>query len=248
MKIKSDFKKKISDRKLTSLQLKKDIRKKASLQVAQHIQGFFKMKKGDYGYGDKFLGVRNPELRKLAKKYTNLSLSETLVLVKSKFHEDRLCGLLIMVNKYTKAKDRTQQQNIFNCYIKHFRYINNWDLVDVSCPHIVGKHLLGGERKFLYQWAKSKHLWTRRIAIISNWWLIRKDDLKDVFKVSKLLLNDEHELIHKAVGWMLREAGKKDVKKLESFLRLHHQKMPRTMLRYAIEKFPKTKRNQYLKG
>ena len=233
---------------ITSSQLKKDIGKLASPEIAKHAQGFFKTAKGEYGYGDRFLGVRTPEIRKLAKKYIGLSLGEVLILVKSEFHEERLCGLVIMVNKYAKAKEKKEQQVIFNQYIKHFKYVNNWDLVDVTCPHIVGRHLFEKDRKILYQWAKSKHLWTRRISIISNLWFIRNGDLKDVFKISKILLNDKHDLIHKAVGWMLREAGKKDLKKLESFLMEHYQNMPRTMLRYSIEKFPKTKRDKYLKG
>ena len=152
-----------------------------------------------------------------------------------------------MINKYTHAKNEKEQQIIFNRYTNLFKYINNWDLVDISCPHIVGKHLFERDRKILYRWAKSKHLWTRRIAIISNWWFIRNDDLQDVFKISKVLLNDKHDLIHKAVGWMLREAGKKDLNKLESFLKCYPN-MPRTMLRYAIERFPKLKRDKYLKG
>lgn len=233
---------------ITSSQLKKDIGKLASPKTAKQSKSFFKTEKKDYGYGDKFLGVRTPEIRKLAKKYMNLSLDETLILVKSEFHEERLCGLVIMVNKYAKTKDEKEQQTIFNQYTKNFKYINNWDLVDVTCPHIVGKHLFERDRNVLYQWAKSRHLWTRRIAIVSNWWFIRKGDLRDVFKISERLLNDKHDLIHKAVGWMLREAGKKDLKKLESFLLKHSRNMPRTMLRYSIEKFPKTKRNQYLKG
>ena len=195
-----------------------------------------------------FLGVRSPELRKLAKQYLDIPLAQALILVKSEFHEERLCGLLIMVNKYAKSKDESERQRIFNKYIQHFKYINNWDLVDVTCPHLVGKHLFERDRSVLYQWAKSRHLWTRRIAIVSNWWFIRKGDLEDVFDLSQVLLNDKHDLMHKAVGWMLREAGKKDVRQLESFLSKHYQNMPRTMLRYSIEKFPKRRREQYLKG
>ena len=237
-----------NEQKMTCSQLKKDIKKMASPEIAKHIQRFFKTQKGDYGYGDKFLGIRNPEIRKLAKKYTDIPLRETLTFLKSEFHEERLCGLVIMVNKYAKAKNDKEQQTIFNQYVKNFKHVNNWDLVDISCPYITGKHLLERDRSILYRWAKSKHLWTKRIAIISNWWFIRNGDLRDVFKISEVLLNDEHDLIHKAVGWMLREAGKKDLKKLESFLLKHYSNMPRTMLRYAIERFPKTKRDKYLKG
>ncbi len=159
-----------------------------------------------------------------------------------------MLGLLILVNKYQKAESNEVEQKIFQIYISHFKYINNWDLVDVTCPHIVGKHLMDKDRELLYKWAKSDDLWTRRIAMITNWWFVRKGDLKDVFKISKILLNDEHDLIHKAVGWMLREAAKKDLAKSEAFLKKHYKKMPRTMLRYAIEKFPETKRQKYLKG
>ena len=238
----------LKNQKVTGLELKREIRKLASSKVAKHSRGFFKTGEGDYGYGDKFLGVRTPKIRKLAKKYMGLSLDETLGLVKSEFHEERLCGLVIMANKYAKTNDKKEQKAIFNQYVRHLEYVNSWDLVDVTCPHIVGKHLFARDRKILYRWAKSGHLWTRRIAIVSNWWFIRNGDLGDVFKIAKLLLNDEHDLIHKATGWMLREAGKKDLKKLESFLMRHYRNMPRTMLRYSIEKFPKSKREKYLRG
>ena len=137
---------------------------------------------------------------------------------------------------------------MYNVYTRHFKYINNWDLVDVTCPYIIGKHLIDKDRSILYHWAESDHLWTRRIAIVSNLWFIREFDLKDIFKIAKILLNDEHDLIHKAVGWMLREAWKKNVVLAESFLIKNYKNMPCTMLRYAIEKFPENKRQKYLKG
>ncbi len=152
------------------------------------------------------------------------------------------------MNKYKKSKNECGQESLYQLYITHFKYINNWDLVDVTCPHIIGKHLMNKDRAILYEWAKSDNLWTKRIAMITNWWFVRNGDLSDVFKISKILLSDEHDLIHKAVGWMLREAGKKEINKLESFLKSHYIKMPRTMLRYAIEKFPEKKRQRYLKG
>ena len=161
---------------------------------------------------------------------------------------DLLQILIILINKYKSAKDISKRNELYEVYIKHFKYINNWDLVDVTCPHIIGPHLMDKSRKVLYVWAKSDHLWTKRIAIITNWWFIRNDDLSDVFKVSKILLNDEHDLIHKAVGWMLREAGKKDRKAMEVFLKKHYKTMPRTMLRYAIERLPQSRRQRYLKG
>lgn len=228
--------------------IQNEIRKLADPVIAQHSMRFFKTGKGEYGYGDKFIGIRVPVLRKLAKKYVDLNIVDVKKLVKSKIHEERLTGLIILVNKYKSAKDISERNKIYKIYINHFKYINNWDLVDVTCPHIVGPHLMNKNRKVLYVWAKSDHLWTRRIAIITNWWFIRNDDLNDVFKISKILLNDEHDLIHKAVGWMLREAGKKDRKAMEVFLKKHYETMPRTMLRYAIEKLPESRRQSYLRG
>ena len=194
------------------MKIQKDLRKFASKATARQSQYYFKTGKGEYGYGDIFLGVRAPDLRKLAKENTELKISDVKKLVRSKYHEERSLGLLILVNKYKAAKDESTQEKIYKTYTSLFKYINNWDLVDLSCPYIVGKHLMDRSRKDLYQWAKSDHLWTKRIAIISNWWLIRKGDLKEVFKVSQILIEDDHDLIHKAVGWMLREAAKKDLK------------------------------------
>ena len=228
--------------------IKKELAALANPKIAEHSQRFFKTGKGEYGYGDVFIGIRVPELRKLAKKYIDLNFTETKKLIKSKVHEERLTGLLILMNKYQKSKDEAKKNKIYDVYTKHFKYINNWDLVDVTCPRIVGAHLMDKDRSILYQWVESDHLWTRRIAIMANWWFIRSGDLNDVFKLSKILLKDEHDLIHKAVGWMLREAGKKDLSALETFLKKHYKTMPRTMLRYAIEKFPETKRQRYLKG
>ena len=226
----------------------KEMAKLANPKIAEHSQRFFKTAKGQYGYGDKFIGIRVPQLRKLAKKYVDLRITDITKLIKSKIHEERLVGLLILVYKFKSTKADSDKKKIYSFYTKHFKYINNWDLVDVSCPHIVGSHLMDKNRDTLYVWAKSNHLWTKRIAMVSNWWFIRNGDLNDVFKISKILLADEHDLIHKAVGWMLREAGKQDQKALEVFLKKHYQVMPRTMLRYSIEKFPETKRQRYLKG
>ncbi len=226
----------------------KEMRKLANSKIAEHSQRFFKTAKGEYGEGDVFIGIRVPELRKLAKKYIELSITDLKKLVKSKIHEERLTGLLILVNKYKSAKVEQEREKLYQLYIRHFKYINNWDLVDVTCPHIIGRHLMDKNREILYVWAKSDHLWTRRIAIITNGWFIRNGDLRDVFKISKILLTDKHDLIHKAVGWMLREAGKKDLKALEAFLKKHYKNMPRTMLRYSIEKFPESKRKKYLSG
>jgi len=209
---------------------------------------FFKTAKGEYGYGDLFLGIRMPVTRQLAKDNIGLSLGNTKTLIKSKYHEERMLGLIILVNKYAKASQDDEKENIYQVYISHFKYINNWDLVDVTCPHIVGKHLIDRDRAVLYQWAQSDDLWTKRISMITNWWFVRKGDLQDVFSIAEVLLGDEHDLIHKAVGWMLREAGKKDMRRTEVFMKQYYRSMPRTMLRYAIEQYPETKRQKYLKG
>ncbi|OUR96905.1 DNA alkylation repair protein [Halobacteriovorax marinus] len=230
------------------MKIQNEIRKLANKEIAKKSARFSKTGKGEYGYGDIFLGVRTPVVRKMAKDNIGLNLTDVKKLIKSKYHEERLLGLVILTNKYGKTKSEDEKERLYQIYIKHFKYINCWDLVDVTCPHIVGKHLMDKDRSILYTWAKSNHLWTKRIAMITNWWLVRKGDLNEVYKISEILLNDEHDLIHKAVGWMLREAAKKNMVKTEKFLKKHYKDMPRTMLRYAIEKFPEVKRQRYLKG
>ena len=225
-----------------------EIQALANKEIAKHSLRFFKTSKGEYGYGDVFLGVRTPQIRLIAKKYIDISTTDMKTIIKSKYHEERLLGLIILVNKYSKAKDEKVRNQLYKIYVSSFKYVNNWDLVDVTCPHVIGKHLMNKERSILYSWAKSNDLWTKRIAIVSTHWFIRKNDLDDTFKIAEILLNDEHDLIHKAVGWMLREAGKRDLEKEEIFLKKHYKNMPRTMLRYSIEKFPEPKRQKYLKG
>ena len=225
-----------------------EIRALANKERANHSKKFFKTGKGEYGYGDIFLGVRVPKIRLIAKKNIDISITDMKTLIKSKYHEERLLGLIILVNKYSKSKDEKDRDQLYNIYISSFKYVNNWDLVDVTCAHVIGKHLLNKDRSILYTWAKSNDLWTKRIAIVSTHCFIRKNDLQETFKIAKILLNDEHDLIHKAVGWMLREAGKRDLEKEEIFLKKHYKNMPRTMLRYSIEKFPELKRQKYLKG
>jgi len=225
-----------------------EIQALANKEIAKHSLRFFKTSKGEYGYGDVFLGVRTPQIRLIAKKYIDISTADMKMIIKSKYHEERLLGLIILVNKYSKAKDEKVRNQLYKIYVSSFKYVNNWDLVDVTCPHVIGKHLMNKERSILYSWAKSNDLWTKRIAIVSTHWFIRKNDLDDTFKIAEILLNDEHDLIHKAVGWMLREAGKRDLEKEEIFLKKHYKNMPRTMLRYSIEKFPEPKRQKYLKG
>ena len=225
-----------------------EIRALANKEIAKHSLRFFKTAKEEYGHGDIFLGVRTPQIRLIAKKHIGISTTEMKTLIKSKYHEERLLGLIILVNKYSKAKDEKSKNQLYKIYVSSFKYVNNWDLVDVTCPHIIGKHLMDNDRSILYSWAKSDDLWTKRIAIVSTHWFIRKNDLQDTFKIAEMLLNDAHDLIHKAVGWMLREAGKRDLEKEEIFLKKHYKNMPRTMLRYSIEKFPEPKRQKYLKG
>tara|TARA_B100001013_G_scaffold276862_1_gene177148 strand:+ start:47 stop:745 length:699 start_codon:yes stop_codon:yes gene_type:complete len=230
------------------MKAREEIRALANKEIAQHSLRFFKTDKGEYGHGDLFLGVRAPKIRLIAKKHIDISITDMKTLIQSKYHEERFLGLIILVNKYAKTKDKKNRNQLYKIYVSSFKYINNWNLVDVTCPHVTGKHLIDKDRTILYKWAKSEDLWTKRIAMVSTFSFIRKNDLEDTFKIAEILLHDEHDLIHKAVGWMLREAGKRDLKREETFLKKYYKTMPRTMLRYAIEKFPETKRQKYLKG
>ena len=230
------------------MKAREEIRALANKEIAQHSLRFFKTDKGEYGHGDIFLGIRAPKIRLIAKKHIDISITDMKTLIQSKYHEERFLGLIILVNKYAKTKDKKNRNQLYKIYVSSFKYINNWNLVDVTCPHVTGKHLIDKDRTILYKWAKSEDLWTKRIAMISTFYFIRKNDLEDIFKIAEILLHDEHDLIHKAVGWMLREAGKRDLKREETFLKKYYKTMPRTMLRYSIEKFPETKRQKYLKG
>ncbi|WP_413570294.1 DNA alkylation repair protein [Bdellovibrio sp. HCB117] len=228
------------------LAIQKDILKKRKPARAKTLQRFFKTGPGDYAEGDIFLGLTVPESRLIAKKYKDLPLKEVSLLVKSPHHEERLIGLLILVSQFPKSSE-VEQEKIYKFYLKHTKYINNWDLVDSSAEYIVGAFLYNRDRKILQKLAKSKSLWERRIAMLSTFHFIKKKEVKDVFKIAKILMNDSHDLIHKASGWMLREAGKRvSEKDLRHFLDLHAAKMPRTMLRYAIERLPKEDRLYYL--
>ena len=226
--------------------LKKDLNKLKNKEKAKILAGFFKTGKGEYGEGDIFLGIIVPEQLKIAKKYFDLNLNGLNKLIFSKIHEYRLVSLLILINKYNKV-DNKEKKKIFSFYLKNIKYINNWDLVDLSAPNIIGDYLLDKDRKILYKLAKSKNLWEKRISIISTYRFIKENNFNDTLKISEILLNDKHDLIHKAVGWMLREIGKKNQVIEEKFLRKYHKVMPRTMLRYAIEKFDENKRKFYLK-
>ncbi len=212
---------------------------------AKKLAGFFKTGKGQYGEGDVFLGIPVPEQRKVAKKYIGLSFDELLELLRSKIHELRLTALLILVLKYSKADD-SEKEIIYNFYLKNTKFVNNWDLVDLTAPKIVGDYLVYRDRSILFELVKSVSLWERRIAVLATFCFIKNNDFNDAFSISKLLIKDKHDLIHKAVGWMLREIGKRDQKALEEFLMKYYKQMPRTMLRYAIEKFEEEKRKYYL--
>ena len=228
-------------------EVSKELRDYAEPERARIHQRFFKTGRGEYGEGDKFLGIRVPHIRKLVRKFRGLSLRDTEKLLHSRWHEERLFALLMLVDAFKRSSDELGE-NIFDLYMNSTRWINNWDLVDLSAPHIPGGWLYGRDRKPLYEFAGSDNLWKKRIAIISTHYFIRKNDFKDTLHLSKKLLKDDHDLIHKAVGWMLREVGKKDLETEEQFLRKHYMIMPRTMLRYAIEKFSEDKRQKYLKG
>jgi 3-methyladenine DNA glycosylase AlkD len=211
------------------------------------LQRFFKTGPGQYGEGDVFLGLRVPEVRKIARQFRDLAPGETTRLLKSRFHEERLLALLLFVGQYGRADSETREM-IYRIYLTHTRYINNWDLVDSSAEHIVGAHLWARSRDPLYTLATSVSLWERRISVLSCFHFIKKNEFRDILTIIRMLLQDPEDLIHKAAGWMLREVGKRDLSAEESFLRQHGRDMPRTMLRYAIERFPEPTRKDYLKG
>lgn len=226
----------------------KELKKYSSPKKAAILQRFFKTKKGEYGEGDKFIGVVVPDIRKVVKIYQDLDLAEVVLSLHSPIHEERVCAVLILVTQYKKA-DAKQQKKIFQFYLKNYKFINNWDLVDLSAPNIVGAYLSDKPKNILYKLAKSKNLWQKRIAIISTFDYIYHKNAEETIKIAKILLHDEHDLIHKAVGWMLREVGKRvDEKVLLKFLDEHYKTMPRTMLRYAIERLAEPKRLAYLHG
>jgi 3-methyladenine DNA glycosylase AlkD len=211
------------------------------------LQRFFKTGPCEYGEGDIFMGLRMPQLRSLARTYEHLRFEEVLELMRSSIHEERLLALLILVRSYNKS-DEMMKEKIYRFYLDNTRFINNWDLVDLSAEHIMGAHLFNRDRKQLVQLAQSKILWERRIAVMATFHFIRKGQFSLSLSLVESLLGDKEDLIHKACGWMLREIGKRDLPVEETFLRLHSKTMPRTMLRYAIERFPEDKRLMYLRG
>lgn len=228
------------------VEIKQVIKKSGSPKRAKSSQWYFKTGKGQYGYGDVFIGITVPEQRKIAKQFSEkLTLGETGKLLQSKIHEERFIALEILVMKFETGNQSLQKQ-VVDLYLKSTKFINNWDLVDTSAHYILGEYLFKRPRTILFKLAKSASLWEKRIAIISAFYFINKHDYSDSLKIAKILLSDEHDLIHKAVGWMLREIGKRDIKVERKFLDEFASKMPRTTLRYAIERFPEPLRKKYL--
>ncbi len=227
--------------------LRSSLEKLADPEKEKVYLRFFKTGKGDYGEGDRFLGITVPVSRQLAKQFKDLIQTEIQQLLNSEIHEERLIALFILTEQFRKA-DEERKKAIHSFYLKNTKKINNWDLVDLSAERIVGAYLLEKDKKILFKLAKSKNLWERRIAIMSTFHFIKNGTFNVTFKISNTLMHDEHDLIHKAVGWMLREVGNRNLDVEEDYLKKYYKKMPRTMLRYAIEKFPEKKRQAYLKG
>ena len=231
---------------LTAKEISRRLRKMGDKEDARFLQGFFKTGPGQYGEGDFFLGIRVPAVRRLVRKSGDLPFKEALSLLKSPYHEERLFALIFLVDTFSRGDQETQKA-IYDLYLANTRYINNWDLVDVSAPKIIGAYLFERSTKPLYRLAKSKSLWERRIATLATFYFIKYNRYEDSLKIAEILLKDKEDLIHKATGWMLREIGKRDVQVAELFLQRHCRTMPRTMLRYAIERFSPSKRKTYLR-
>jgi 3-methyladenine DNA glycosylase AlkD len=230
---------------MTLASLKQDLRRQANPDKKKVMQSFFKTGDGEYGYGDIFLGVSVPQQRLLVKQYAHLSLDDIKKLLYSTIHEERFCAIILLTKHYQKQPEKT-----YRFYLTHAKQVNNWDLVDASAPHIVGQYLLERkkEREVLYKLATASNLWEKRISIVATQTLIKHQEYEETVKLCKVLMSDSHDLIHKACGWMLREVGKycsQDI--LEQFLNEHKSMMPRTMLRYAIERFPEEKRKEFLR-
>jgi 3-methyladenine DNA glycosylase AlkD len=227
--------------------LRNTLKKEANLEQAKVYLRFFKTGKGEYGEGDEFLGIKVPVSRIIAKQYKDLLFQEVQELLKSKKHEERLIALFILIEQYRKGGEEMKKK-IYTFYLENSKRVNNWDLVDLSAGRIIGAYLLERNKNILFKLAKSKNLWERRMAIMSTFHFIKNGFYNTTLDISDILLNDKHDLIHKAVGWMLREIGNRDLSTEEIYLKKHYKNMPRTMLRYAIEKFPENKRQSYLKG
>ena len=228
--------------------IQKEIRANADPAKAKILQNFFKTAKGQYGHGDRFLGVTVPVLRKIAKKYIEMDLDDAIRLLESSYHEERFAALLILMEKFRKS-DHHEKEKIFKIYLRNTAHINSWDLVDISAEHIIGAYLEEREKNILFDLAKSNSIWERRISILSTFGYIKKKEYLLTLELAEILINDDQDLIHKAVGWMLREIGKRcSVDVLREFLKEKYKKMPRTMLRYAIERFEEAERIKYLKS
>ena len=230
---------------MTANDIQARLRSLGNPKDATFLVGFFKTGPGQYGEGDQFIGVRVPVIRKVAKEFKGLPLAEVECLLHSPIHEERLAALVILVMRAAKADAKTRKQ-IYDLYLAKTKFVNNWDLVDLSAPQIVGTYLADKSRRPLYRLAKSSWLWDRRISILATFHFIRLGDFGDTMKIAELLLTDREDLMHKAVGWMLREVGKRDEAALEDFLGRHSRAMPRTMLRYAIERLSERKRKNFM--
>jgi len=232
---------------MSSETIKKELAQAANAEKAAFYPRFFKTQPGEYAEGDQFLGVTVPEQRRIAKRHRDTALPELAKLVGSPIHEHRLTGFLILTEQFRKAREEARAR-LFDFCLKHLAGLNNWDLVDTVAPKIMGEHLIAHPelRKMLYMFAEDSSLWKRRIAIIATQAFIRRGDFKDTLAIAERLLHDEHDLIHKATGWMLREVGERDLPQLEAFLERHAREMPRTMLRYAIEKLTPQRRRYFM--
>jgi len=233
--------------KVTAASIRAVLRPLGNEEIAEHAARFFKSGKGGYGEGDRFLGIRVPVLREHVKRFRDAPERAVIAMLKSPYHEERLFAVLLFVDSYRRG-DKRRKARIFDLYLEYRRYVNNWDIVDSSAHQIVGAQLENSSRAVLYELARSDSLWDRRIAMIATAHFIRDNDFDDALGIARILRDDQHDLIHKAVGWMLREIGNRDRQAEERFLKSHYKKMPRTMLRYAIEKFPPTLRKSYLNG
>jgi 3-methyladenine DNA glycosylase AlkD len=230
--------------------VRKELKSMADPDKAAILQRFFKTGPGQYGEGDIFIGVIVPQSRQVAKKFSQLPLGGVRTLLYSRIHEERLVALLILARRYSSASSCMEKEEIVKFYLDHIKQVNNWDLVDLSAPNILGAHLVDSRdrRRLLYRLARSENLWERRIAIVATHHFIRNGDFSDTLKIAEMLLQDRHDLMHKAAGWMLREVGKRDAAAEEAFLEKHFSVIPRTMLRYAIERLPENKRRRYKKA
>jgi 3-methyladenine DNA glycosylase AlkD len=232
---------------LESAEIRRQLRSLSDPEKARILRRFFKTGRGEYGEGDRFLGVVVPDIRKIVKSHRDAGRKEVLKLLRSVYHEERLTALLILVEQY-KRGDASRRKTIYSLYLSNTSYINNWDLVDLTAPHVVGAHLYGKSTSVLTELALSEYLWDRRIAMVSTHFFIRQGDCGEALRIAELLVHDSHDLIHKAVGWMLREVGKRCSMKSECrFLDSYAAVMPRTTLRYAIERFPKKLKSKYMK-